>query len=191
MGPRRSAANQADTGRSVKNALPQRQNGDALEPSQGKQRTTPNRTGRRRARAQPTPAQFEREGQGLPSGPACRPAHVRGPGTDRLRATGSAGTATSRIRSFGCEISDPHLMSAGEIARFLVVYLSLRLPVALLAVVMYPHVLKTIPADTRNLQLNRGELITVAVCVALFIVLACIVRIPRRRPRSGQPHDRT
>lgn len=158
VGPRRSAATQADTRRSVEDASPQRQNGDAAEPSQVEQRNT---------------------------------APATEPGTDRPRTTGGAGAATSRIRSFGCEISDPQLMSAGEIARFLVVYLFVRLPAALLSVVMYPHILKAIPADTRNLQLEPGELITVAVCVALFIVLASISRIPRRQPRNGQPPDRT
>lgn len=188
VGPRRPKATPVDPGRSAADAPPQSGNGDAPETSQVIQRTTPDRPAHQRANGAPPsgPAKLEPDEPAQRSRPVGRSAGGKRPATARPTRTESAHIPASRIKVLGCEIQDPHLLQPNQIARIVLLYWSLRLPPLLLVLVaVYQHTLKTIRAQADKLQLNFGELITVAVCVALFIVLAVIL-IPRRRRRGGR-----
>jgi hypothetical protein len=148
VGPRRLAARPADLGCSAAYAPPQSGNGDAPEISRARPKAALDGASHQLANsAQPSvPAQPDQE---QPAQPA------------------------SRIKVIGCEIKNPHLLRPHQIARVVVPYLALRIPAVLLVlVVTYKYNLKAVMAHAEKLQLNYGELITVAVCVALFIVLA-------------------
>jgi hypothetical protein len=176
VGPRRSAARQADHGRPAAGAPLQGGNGDASEASQVTQGTTWHDV-------------VHQDANSTRSTPSTRP-EQDGP-TDLPRAAGRSaltGAPASRIKVLGCKVDDPHSMHRHELARIVVLFWALRMPPVLLAaVVMYSHNLKTVRVYADRLQLSSGELITVAVCVAVFIVLAIILKIPRKLKRGAGP----
>jgi hypothetical protein len=166
VGPRRSATTSADPRRSAADAPPQSGNGDAPETSQVNLRPAPDHV----------------SGEGASGTPASAPAYP-----EQQRPTQLPGP--SRIKVLGCEINDPHLLRPHQIARIVILFWALRAPPLLLVLVAtYKYNLKAVTAHAENLQLNYGELTTVAVCVALFIVLTVIL-IPRRRRRGGRHDD--
>jgi hypothetical protein len=162
VGPRRPTATSAETGHSAADVPPRSGNGDAPEVGLVRPEATPDGASHQLAN-DPPPNVPDQSNQEQPAQPA------------------------SRIKVLGCKIENPHLLPPHKLARIVVPYLALRIPaVFLLLALTYKYNLKTVAAHAEKLQLNYGELITVAVCVALFIVLAVIL-IPRRR--RGGPED--
>jgi hypothetical protein len=176
VGPRRSAARQADPGSPAADSPLQGGNGDASELSQVTQGATSHGV-------------VQQDANGTRSSSSTRP-EQDGPAQLSRRADRSAlcGAPASRIKVLGCNVDDPHSMQGHEIARIVVLFWALRMPpVLLVAAVVYSHNLKTIRAYADKLQLNSGELITVAACVAVFIVLAITLNISRKWQRGAGP----
>lgn len=74
-----------------------------------------------------------------------------------------------------------------EIAKVLGVFLALRLPVALLAVFTFPHILAALSAHANEIgHIDLNELITVSAVVLGFTGIA---EIRRRWPRDNQIYD--
>lgn len=178
VGPRRSAARQADPGRPAADTPLPGGNGDASEARQVTEGAA-------------SYGVVRQDANGAQSGSSTRPKQD-GP-AQPPRPVGPVvlgGAPACRIKVLGCWVDDPQTMQPRQIARIVVLFWALRMPpVLLVAAFMYSHNLKTIKAYADRLQLNPGELITVAACVAVFIALAIILKITRKSQGGSGPND--
>jgi hypothetical protein len=191
VGPRRSAAPHVDPGHSAAGAPPQSGNGDASDAGQVSERGTSQGAIHKNPNgAQPGGRAKPEQTQPSPPHQVNPPTHDDRPVPARLRAASSVGMPTSRIKVLGCKVENPHCMRRTEITRIVVLYWALRMPLVLLAAaVMYSHNLKMLKTYASKLQLNSEELVTVAVCVAIFIVLAIALKIPHWQQHDDRLRD--